>query len=186
MREVLCPAHTDTPCSNQAGAALTARRGLPRCPGNLPEHPPVRQPGAPSAPAAGSSARAHPGKSPPKHVSGVRLFRSTQGVKFTLFFVRMGDLAGPIGSYARTPMISQQNPNLPRVRQQHSPRCRECCPPAPGPHVLGCNCPGQRGRRSGRPCLPAACAHGGGTGAPAADLCTGYPQIRETPCKSNY
>ncbi len=188
MREVLCPAHTEYSLQQPGGRrAERARRGLPQGPGNLPEHPPVRQPGAPSAPAAGSNAGADRGKWPPTRMSGVRLFRSTQGVKFTLFFVRMGDLGGPIGSYARTPMISQQNPNLPRVRQQHSPRCRECCPPAPGPHVLGCNCPGAAWAPVATALSPGCLrARLRGPGTPAADLSTGYPQIRETPCKSNY
>ncbi len=127
VREVLCPAHTEYALQQPRGRrAETARRGLPQGPGNLPEHPPIRQPGAPSAPAAGSSEVADRGKWPPTRMSGVRLFRSTQGIKFTLFFVRMGDLAGPIGSYARTFMRSQPNPNLPRPRQQPRPLCCEC------------------------------------------------------------
>ncbi len=144
MREVLCPTHTEYALQQPGGRrAETARRGLPKGPGNLPEHPPVRQPGAPSVPAAGSSARAHPGKSPPKHVSGVRLFRSTQGVKFTLFFVPMGDLDEPIGSYERTFVISHPNPNLPRARQTAFPTGPQVLNhPGPGPRVLGCNCPG--------------------------------------------
>ncbi len=127
VREVLCPAHTEYSLPPPGGRrAETARRGLPQGPGNLPEHPPVRQPGVASVPAAESSAGADRGKWPPTRMSGDRLFRSTQGVKFTSFFVRMGDLAGPIGSYAHTFVISHPNPNLPRAYQQHSPRCREC------------------------------------------------------------
>jgi hypothetical protein len=87
VREVLCPAHTDISCGNRPASSLMARRSFPKCPGNLPEHPAIRQPGAASVPAVGSSELLNRNErlatSCPELTLESRIFGITQSIEFT-------------------------------------------------------------------------------------------------------